>query len=177
MLREIATILFNAYNVNKTESVFVLDETGRQASCREARFKAKNDYLIYKFDQSIRRDGNVITHLFPFYDNGKANAMCDYVIFYKKSDSRLFAVICNLKSKNKSNNPDQLKAGEIFSQFIFDTAKRLYPETFASIKLEKVNVLFSTIRLYSNNSNSHNIINLLSNDEVKEPFIFENRCN
>jgi len=176
MLGEIKAILYPAYNVNKTGNVFILEETGKEASCKEAKFEAKNEYLIYKFDQSIQRDRVKIKQLFPFYNAGNASAMCDYIIFYKKNDSRLFAVICNLKSKNKNNNSGQIKAGEIFSQFLFNTAKRLYPDTFSSIKLEIKNVLFSSIRLYSNNGSKSGIINLLSNDDVKESFIFENKC-
>jgi hypothetical protein len=177
MLKEIDSVIYRGYKVNKAGSSFILEETGREASCKEARFIAKNEYLVYKFDNCIARDGCDISHLFPFFNDGKAQAMCDYIIFYEKSDHRLFAVICNLKSKKKSNNQDQLKAGQIFSKFIFETSRRLYPETFSGITLEITSVLFSTIRLYTNKLGNKGIINMLSNDQVKEKFIFEHKCN
>ena len=83
MLDKIKNVIFNGYFVNKHTKHFSLEETGREASCKEARFEAKNDYLIYKFDQSIIRDSEKVKYLFPYYTDGNANAMCDYIIFYQ----------------------------------------------------------------------------------------------
>jgi hypothetical protein len=175
MLAKIKEIVFQGYFINKTGKKFTLVETAKAATCKEAKFEAKHDYIIFKFDQAVQRNHTKIEYLFPFYSDGNANAICDYIIFYQKSDSSIFAVICNLKSKNKKNNDDQMNAGEIFSRFIFDTAKRLNPEVFRNIDLSVKKVLFSYKRLYANNN--VNIINLLSNDEITEPFIFENKCH
>lgn len=180
MLDKIKSVIFNGYFVNKGTKHFILEETGKEASCKEAHFEAKNDYLIYKFDQSIIRDSQEMKYLFPYYTDGNANAMCDYIIFYKNSAGKLFSVVCNLKSKNRSNNIDQINAGVIFSQFIFDTAKRLHPESFMhNGKLHFVKVLFSSKELYkksNNRSGSTPIINLISNNEIKEKLILENKC-
>lgn len=180
MLDKIKSVIFNGYFINKSAKHFILEETGKEASCKEAHFVAKNGYLIYKFDQSIIRDGEEVKYLFPYYIDGNANAMCDYIIFYENSAGKLFSVVCNLKSKNKGNNTDQINAGVNFSQFIFDTAKRLHPESFIhNAKLHFVKVLFSTKELYKNSKDWNRpapIINLISNDEIKERLILENKC-
>ncbi|HEY5325529.1 MAG TPA: hypothetical protein VIJ27_00885 [Mucilaginibacter sp.] len=180
MLDKIKNVIFNGYFVNKSAKHFILEETGREASCKEALFEAKNDYLIYKFDQSIIRDREKVKYLFPYYADGNANAMCDYIIFYKNSAGKLFAVVCNLKSNNRGNNTDQINAGVIFSQFIFDTAKRLHPDSFMhNAKLNFVKVLFSSKELYKQSDDwkrRGSIINLISNDEIKERLILENKC-
>jgi hypothetical protein len=180
MLDKIKSVIFNGYFVDKRAKHFILEETGREASCKEAHFEAKNDYLVYKFDQSIIRDSREVKYLFPYYKDGNANAMCDYIIFYENSAGKLFAVICNLKSKKRGNNADQINAGIIFSQFIFDTAKRLHPESFTqNTKLNFVKVLFSSTELYKQTNDWNrrsSIINLISNDEIKQRLILENKC-
>ena len=180
MLDKIKSVLFNAYAVNKTGKLFILEETGREASCKEAYVEAKNDYLIYKFDQSVIRDTKEIKHRFPFYNDGNAHAMCDYIIFYENTAVKIFSVICNLKSNTKGNNTDQINAGVIFSQFIFDTTKRLYPDSFMNnTKLNIVKVLFSSKELYKKSGDrkkSGEIINLISNDKITERLILENKC-
>ncbi len=178
MLEQIDSLIFNGYKVRKSGKHFTLEETGKEASCKEAKFEAKNEYLIYKFDQNIVRDNNIVKYLFPFYNLGNAQAMCDYIIFYQKDVKKLFAVICNLKSKQKGNNSDQIKAGELFSQFIYETSKRLNPNKFEDIEFKIIKVLFSSKKLYPNNKNNQSgILNLESSDSIKECFIFENKCH
>jgi hypothetical protein len=178
MLAKIKELVFQGYFINKKGVKFTLVETAKRAACKEAKFEAKHDYIIFKFDQSVQKNHTKIEYIFPFYNDGNANAMCDYIIFYQKNDHDIFAVICNLKSQNKQNNDDQMNAGEIFSKFIFDTANRLHKESFHKINLSITKVLFSYKRLYPNNKNNkRGVINLLSNDEVIEPFVFENWCH
>lgn len=175
MLDKIKGILYNGYFINETASIFILKETGKEASCKEAHVVAKNKYLVYKFDQLIVREDISIKLLFPFFNIGNSQAMCDYVLFYENSAGDIFAVICNMKSKNIGNNLDQINAGINFSQFIFETAKRLYPNIFAGVKLNFVKILFSARELYSK-SNGNNVINLISNDQITERLILENKC-
>src|ERR1035437_5330526 len=104
MIANIKELLYQGYFVNNTGSKFTLTETGKEATCKEAKFEAKHDYAIFKFDKAVQRNNNKVEYLFPFYNEGNANAMCDYIIFYQKNKHDLFAVICNLKSKNKKNN-------------------------------------------------------------------------
>ena len=73
---------------------------------------------------------------------------------------------------------DQIEAGVIFSQFIYDSVKRVHPEIFSSTKLKFVKVLFSSKRLYQNRKNNQkSIINLVSNSQINESFTFEHWCH
>lgn len=108
------------FGANDSE-FFALTETDKSATCKEAKFRKskENDLLVYKFDDD--------KNLFPFLNEvPKAKSMCDYLLFYQKSDSKIFVIICNLKSKNTHNNSDQLKSGRVFATFLVNTVKRVY---------------------------------------------------
>ncbi len=120
---------------------FALTETATSATCKEAKFRKSkgNELLVYKFDDDKT--------LFPFLNEvPKAKSMCDYLLFYQKSDTKIFAIICNLKSKNAGNNKEQLKSGKVFATFLVNTVKRVYTipkKTTISYR----NVLFSEKQL------------------------------
>ena len=119
-----------------------------------------------------------INTLFPFYFDGRPQCMADYIIFYHKPNNTFHAIICNLKSENKGNNADQINAACNFVKFINDTLKRIYPLDFEGINFKICKVLFSSKKLYPNNKNNqYEIINLISNKDLKEPFVFEHKCN
>src|ERR1700722_12337056 len=150
MLAKIKELVLQDYFVDKKGTSFKLIETAIEATCKEAKFETEHeDYIIFKFDET--------TNLFPFYNNiKKAKAMCDYIIFYKKeyrNEITVFAVICNLKSGKKDNSTDQIYAGHLFAKFIFETAKRLNPNEFDTVKLHVVKVLFHNINTLGNNIN------------------------
>jgi hypothetical protein len=177
MLDKIESLLEKAYKVSSKNKKFIVKENSNSAKCTEAHFEAKGDYLIYKFDRNILRNRVRINTLFPFYVDGVSQCMADFIIFYKKPNGTIHAVICNLKSGKKSNNAQQVQAGCDFVKFINYTLMRLYPEDFEGVIFKICKVLFSSERLYPNNKNNQfGIINLISNKDLKETFVFEHKC-
>jgi len=178
MLSKIKELVLRDYFIDKKGITFKLIETAIEATCKEAKFEAEHeDYVVFKFDETA--------NLFPFYsDVKKAKKMCDYIIFYRKeykNETSVFAVICNLKSGKKDDSSEQIHAGHIFANFIFDTVKRLNPDTFDTVKLYVVKVLFHNIKTLRNKIDYRDkgiihheggIIYLKSH----EPFIFEQWC-
>jgi hypothetical protein len=113
------------YKVDAQKEDFILVENGKDATCREAKFKKTCDIAVFKFDEDIKG----ITDKFPFLKDKSPNkSMCDYLIFYayKNDIHKTYCFVCNLKSGNSHNNSDQLEAGRIFGEFIINTAIRVY---------------------------------------------------
>lgn len=113
------------YKLDSTKEDFILTETSKSATCREARFKKTSDIAVFKFDEKIKG----VQDKFPFFKEKSPNkSMCDYLIFYayKNDIHKMNCFVCNLKSGNDSNNSDQLEAGRIFGEFIVKTAIRIY---------------------------------------------------
>ncbi|MFN0050252.1 MAG: hypothetical protein ACKVOU_14100 [Cytophagales bacterium] len=173
MLEQVNKLLFDGFKCRvhkKPNSSFELIEDNKNAKCKKAGFRAIHEVLVYKFDKFPKREGKEIIHRHPYFNDGKAIAMCDYILFYETRKSNLGVVICNLKSDHDSNNIDQIKAGEIFSNYVFETLKRLYPSVFTNdLILKKVffssnprisvttkyqkNNRLKTKRLFSSNDN------------------------
>ena len=194
MLEKIKALILDNYCVADNEGgKYTLKEDALGASCNEVQFNGKHNYIIFKFDQKIKYEDKEIDHLFPFYTRKKGfseglSSMCDYIIFYKnKKSTDLLAVICNLKSGNKANNTNQVKAGEIFARFIFDTAKRHYAadKDFQNVELFNFKVLFSSKELYKNYidyktntlNNQNGILNLIADEHfnIDEWYRFKKR--
>jgi hypothetical protein len=114
LLSKIDEIINSSYK----ESGLLLSEDN-VTECQPIRIDKTGVIRIYKFDKAIAG----IKQLFPFYNDGRARSMCDFIIFYPKEDV-LFVFICNLKSKQLTNSRDQVFAGHIFSKFIVQTAAR-----------------------------------------------------
>lgn len=172
MLDAIKKAIYSGYYYPCSGTKFTLTEDAKSAKCKEAKFEVKDgdQYLVFKFDPSkkIKRDGKDIEQLFSFFEEGTCQCICDYIIFYKKNTGGLFAVICNLKSDNKGNNKIQIDAGEIFANFIYQTAKRVFPNSFTNEKIKIVKVLFSSIKIYTNGKNNQSgILNLTSTEIMK----------
>lgn len=71
---------------------------------------------LYKFDNTER--------LLPFFKKEKGlGRMCDYVLFSQGSKKILYVLLVELKGEDSSL--DQLKAAELFVQYIVDSAKRI----------------------------------------------------
>lgn len=117
-------------SLEKKGNKFILPEIGKEATCTEARFKKQENesVLVYKFDKAVKDSaGNKIEDPFLFFHPGKARSKSDYLIFYpfvKNNITKLYVIICNMKSGNPSNNSIQLQAGEDLAKFIIATANR-----------------------------------------------------
>ncbi|WP_419802031.1 hypothetical protein [Mucilaginibacter sp.] len=177
ILNKIQNIIYSSFQTNVKGRKFTLKESSKSAKCITAKFEAEGDYIVFKFDQAIKRNGIKIQTLIPFLEDGNSQCICDYLIFYLKPNGSLFAVICNMKSVNKSNNIEQINAGKILANFIFETAKRINPLEFENVSLNTTQVLFSYKNLYQGGKNNQSgIINLVSNSEISQTFIFEHKC-
>ena len=115
---QVTEILHSGYSSSNQR---VLTEDEPLATCKEVKLNYNGQIAIYKFDQHV----SGTRQLFPFFKNqsGKAQAMCDYVVFMPK-ENKLHVILCNLKSKNLSNSHDQVQAGYLFSIFLVETAAR-----------------------------------------------------
>ena len=181
MLEAIKNTIFGGYHYPCNGNKFTLTEDSKSAKCKEAKFEVKDgdQYLVFKFDppKKIKRNGEDIEQLFSVFEEGTYQSICDYIIFYQKSSGGLFAIICNLKSDHSGNNKIQISAGEIFANFIYQTAKRVFPGDFSNEKLKIVKTLFSSKALYKNSeSNKTGILNFVSNSETKSTMNLYNRC-
>jgi hypothetical protein len=65
--------------------------------------------------------------------------MCDFILFYKNKKEQVFVVLCNLKSEQNGSNTKQMKAAEVFTDFIIKTIARLYEHQNTDFNLIKVN--------------------------------------
>ena len=133
-------MIYNDYKVPVAGDTFVLDEDNENATCRMAKFsKRGGEVLVFKFDKAVdislkisnskkRNKQTVKLKLpFPFFNELPGlKAMADYIIFFKKANGNNYAVICNLKSKNRANHPNQVKAAEIFIDFIIRSVYRQF---------------------------------------------------
>ena len=136
LLTKIKDTITKEYNYRKFKhGNFILTESGRQASCREVIIRKTNDIVAYKFDKEVTIENNSIKEPFLFLSSGIARSKCDYILFYpfeKRSGSKIYVFVCNLKSRNIANNDDQLKSGEFFSEFLIKTAIRCFNHDNAS---------------------------------------------
>lgn len=182
MLEAIKNAIYSGYHYPCDGNKFTLTEDSKSAKCKNAKFEVKDgdQYLVFKFDPSkkIKRNGKDIEQLFSVFEEGTYQCICDYIIFYQKKTGGLFAIICNIKSNNKGNNKVQIHVGEIFANFIYQTAKRALPVSFTNEKIKIVKVLFSSNRLYTKGKNNQSgIINLVSNSETSETMFLYNTCH
>lgn len=99
--------------------------------------------LLYKFD----KDRNV--PLFPFFADGKAKSMCDYMAFYVKNKT-LYIFLLNLKSTSPSNHTSQLAAGHTFAHYLIDTVFRCH-KTDATVKIVAFGLSHNTKKWRSEN--------------------------
>ncbi|MCC7429757.1 hypothetical protein IT568_02820 [bacterium] len=142
-LQQLSKLIVQDYEHKLTEQeqeLFSLPEKSEAATCKTAKFKKakEQEILIYKFDENQDK--------FPFFkDLEKAKSMCDYILFYAKGENKIFVFICNLKSKNTNNNSEQMRAGEIFADFLSKTVKRLGKDKLSKIKIRFKWILFSKI--------------------------------
>jgi hypothetical protein len=130
LLKSIEKVVFERYNCAVKNNRIELAETHPDAACKNLTIKDAIDVLVYKFDRSIKDfEGNVIKEPFPFLSaESPVRSKCDYIIFHARKDhkgrEKLYVLICNMKSKQKSNMQDQLKSGRILSEFILNTSIR-----------------------------------------------------
>lgn len=133
LLDTLKKIIIDGYEekIKAKGNAFTLSESGKQATCKEARFRRSfTNILVYKFDKVVKdEDGDKISDPFIFLKKGIARSKCDYLLFYpyeKEGVSKLFVFLCNLKSGNRSNNEDQLNSGKILGQFLAEHAIRCH---------------------------------------------------
>ncbi|MEK7432125.1 MAG: hypothetical protein AABZ74_03245 [Cyanobacteriota bacterium] len=131
------------------EIKFELNEEDKLAKCTKAKFKyleeENSEIIVYKFDKNEKI--TKIHDKLPFFnDLSKLRSMCDFIILYSKNDKDiLYVFLCNLKSDNKGNSNDQLNSGEIFSDFIINTAKRYSnDDNIKNIKIKYQKIVFSS---------------------------------
>jgi len=116
LINEIEKTLHENFQCKPNKSnIYELDEKS-ETNYPSTRLKKQGKMLVYKLDEK---------NPFPFFKDGCAKSICDYVIFYEKKE-QFFVILGNLKSKNKSNTHGQIDAGHTFSKFIVETAKRCF---------------------------------------------------
>lgn len=122
LLNEIDGLIIRKLKVNVVTAKFSLLEKNVKAKCRKANFKSTRKYLVYKFDlENSKWNKNI----YPFFEDlPKAKSICDFIMFYEKKDC-VYCLCCNLKSGNKGNNADQLKAGAILLDVVINTISRI----------------------------------------------------
>jgi len=113
------------------ETILTLDETHKDAKCKNIEFVISNKILVYKFDKKVNIKGIEYEHPLMFLQEEKPiRSTCDYIIFYlrktKKDKKHLHIIICNMKSELDGNMKQQMLSGEIISKFIVGTAIRCY---------------------------------------------------
>lgn len=169
ILQRIEEIIFSGYKENVSENIFELKEDNKKAKCAKAKIQKTGDVLVYKFDKFPKKNGQEIKDKLPFLnDISGVKSMADFLLFYVKKD-RIFVIICNLKSGNRGNSADQIKAGQIFADFIVSTAQRMFQEDFEHVKPEFIPVLYSSATLFKGSTNprkipQNKIRNYISND-------------
>ncbi len=131
LINEVEKTLHEAFQCKPNSSnIHYLDEP-QAPNYPVTKIKKQGKLLIYKLDEK---------NPFPFFKDGQPKLMCDYLIFYEKKE-KTFVILCNLKSRNKSNTHEQIHAGHIFSKFVIETAKRCNPmnqhPTFVALHIMK----------------------------------------
>lgn len=144
------------FKIDSDKEDFILTETSKQATCREARFKKTHDIAVFKFDEKSKG----IKDKFPFFKEDSPNkSMCDYLIFYayKNDIHKTYCFVCNLKSGNTHNNSDQLEAGRIFGEFIIKTAIRVYNSEMSNKPQRRIdeNIDVKFIKVFFSNQNKN----------------------
>ena len=165
------------YKIDSNKEDFILVENGKDATCREARFKKTFDIAVFKFDE----DAKGITDKFPFFKDKSPNkSMCDYLIFYayKNDIHKTYCFVCNLKSGNTHNNPDQLEAGRIFGEFIIKTAIRTYNIEASNIANrppidEKTDIKFVKVFFSNQNRNKASATKVKFSKQTSKPLSFK----
>lgn len=132
-IQEIIRKEYLKYKTTQGQTSFSLDEDNPTATCREAKFEAQSNILVYKFDQTIIFKNDKGTKIevrtkFPFFIEGTTQSMCDFIAFYAFENDldKIFCFVINMKSSNEENNKDQMNAGAIFTQFLSANAIRVY---------------------------------------------------
>jgi hypothetical protein len=137
ILKAIKATVFSKYEetvtlLNKKNNKLTLVEAHPDAECTKIDFEITSDILVYKFDKKVRDEqGNEIQHPLLFLEKEKPiRTTCDYILFYlkktKKGGSKLYVIICNMKSKTKGNMEQQMLAGLLLGEFITKTAFRCH---------------------------------------------------
>lgn len=125
----------------KTSREISFTEENSNTKNTEVKYTAANHLLALKFDadiNEINKCGKSIKiangDMFLFFEDiSGLKKMCDYIVFYKfdqkikdqTPQTHLFCFLINLKSEKTGTSPKQLKAAEIFAEFIFAHAKLL----------------------------------------------------
>lgn len=113
-----------------------LEETAPDSTCKAITLHKSGQALVLKPDQSAggicSRPGCALTlsapdRLFPLFrlDVAGLSVMCDYILFCQETaedDSRLFVLLCELKSENVGGSRRQLENGRLLADYILATA-------------------------------------------------------
>jgi hypothetical protein len=138
MLDKITSILHQKFKEDCNGNPFDLLEDAPEAKCKIARFQyVEGEVAVYKFDK--RNDASQMIEIFPFFENvTNLKKMCDFILFYKNKRAQLFVVLCNLKSDENGSDSAQMRAAEVFIDFIMKTLVRIYPTENFDFKIKKV---------------------------------------
>jgi hypothetical protein len=104
-----------------------LEENAPQAMCRLVLLETQRRALVYKFDKGSgpNHPQSIHQRKLPFMvAMPGVEQMCDFVIFLDDGPHRTYVVLANLKSTKAGNNENQLRAGELFTDFITQTILR-----------------------------------------------------
>jgi hypothetical protein len=163
LLDSIKKTVYNKY-LHSTAQKIVLTETHPDANCRVISFNKTGNALVYKFDKAVKDNHNNVLNepLLIFEETSPIRSKCDYIIFYKyfnnkKKEEVLYVLICNMKSGTKGNMEDQMKSGNILSDFILQTSIRCQNSWNSTTKnyieleystLKNENIVFKEVAIY-----------------------------
>ena len=114
------------------------------------RLRKRHPALVLKLDRPPPGyKGAANDWLFPLFDPTKPDitAMCDYIVLCeapKRRDDRLFAFLCELKSRNIRGAAGQIRNGKIMSEFIIQMARQNRRKMQRLSGVEYRGLLFST---------------------------------
>lgn len=117
----LSEIISSQYSVKaSTGSSHILQESG----IREKIAVSNTGKLtVYKFDKKRVKGHNLLFDLFDCKKE-KVCKMCDYIIV-SHSENKLFVFLIELKSNNPDGPIQQILAGYLLSNYIFQTLKRI----------------------------------------------------
>lgn len=127
------------------------DDACAKGKCEWVELEHDGSPLVYKFDQRVKQEGHDVHEpLLLFEATPPIRSKCDYIIFWPKKnkagDELLYIFVCNLKSHDIGNSPDQIESGKALADYILRTAVRCHNYWHSQKKAEH-KVQFETFRI------------------------------
>ena len=114
-------VITDKFHISPIEDMLCIREEKIDAKCQWVKIKTKNSLPNFCFSIDHPRKKGDLDSIFPFF-NVEQSGLCikndAILICQKKSDVYVFLI--ELKSNDKSEYLQQIKAAEIFSNFVID---------------------------------------------------------